>query len=371
MKKKTKIGILTFHFANNYGAVMQTYALYNCLLELGYQPTIINRIPNYSNFLLKTLKRRLNKLFISFFSHSFTLFRRENFKSITNVIASNKKMKDVSHMFDTIIVGSDQIWRMDYTEGLDYNYFLDFADENVNKISYAASFGKDSFCGSEENKRRVRELLSHFDSVSVREDSAVQICKNVFNIESQHVLDPTLLLENYSDIISDKEEKNLEEYIATYFLDSSVHKLDVAAKMSSRFKIKTKNIYRKSNKNFSLRNISFPLSDYSFPKVESWLGGIKRSSYVVTDSFHGVIFSILFEKQFVCIGNKERGLSRITSLLKMFELDNRLVLEGEKLNEKNFDTIDYEKTNRILRKKRKESLDFMISALSKKKSICN
>jgi hypothetical protein len=359
-----KIGILTHHYANNYGALLQAYALSTVLRKLGHQPTIINRIPNKP--IEKTQQPKwkvsISVFFQNYFTKEFKKFRHCYLQPMTHLIDDEIKINTIADIFDAVIVGSDQVWRMSYSKGLGLNNFLDFVPDHITKISYAASFGSDEFEGDKEAVSKIRNLLARFKAVSVREDSGVLLCKNLFNSDAIHVLDPTLLLmaSEYEKLIENTVINDSEKFLVRYLLDPTTNKIKITEQIALNNKSTIKNIYKESELVFSLRNPEFPLSKFYYPSVASWVSGIKKAEFVVTDSFHGVTFSILFNKQFLCIANADRGLSRMTSLLKKFELMDRLIFDTNTEQDfKKLPSIDYHRVNEIIEKERQKSLNFL------------
>ncbi len=364
---KKRVGILTLQFANNYGGFLQTFALFTSLKKLGYSPLIINRrypLPNgiasmYLNFV------------DTFINGSFNKFRQRQFTSITEPIFSHESMKDVAKELDAVIVGSDQVWRLEYTKniGFGYNMFLDFVPKEKKRISYAASFGTDKFEGNNEDISVVKDLLSTFSGISVRESSGVDLCSNLFNAHAEHVLDPTMLLkvEDYDTIIIPAEVSNINDkhFVVQYLLDPNPKRKTISTKIAKKYNGNLKNIYRASDTDFSIKKHIFPSSKHTFPSFSNWLWSIKNAQFVVTDSFHGVVFCILFNKQFVCIANTSRGVARMDSLLGMFGLRSRLI--DELANEEkylNLPLIDYNEVNTLIDFNREKSINFLINSLS-------
>jgi len=190
------IGLLTFYTYNNYGALLQTYATLHTLRGLGFECDIIN------------LRRRPKNKLISYFynqicNRNFHLFREEFLNPCTKEYYTGDDLSELNSKYDCFLVGSDQVWRPQLTGDLALNYFLDFADEKSLKISYASSFGISTWTERPDSTSIVKDLLQRFDAISVREDSGVEICKNVFGVNATLVLDPTLLLseQDYTDLL--------------------------------------------------------------------------------------------------------------------------------------------------------------------------
>lgn len=363
-----KIGILTYHYSNNYGALLQTFALSTTLNRLGYETEIINRVPDVT--LQETynpnIKRFFNKTIQTHFRKSFSQFRKKYLPNITKQIKKNE-LKSFVKRYDAVIVGSDQVWRIEYTTGLGLNNFLDFVPDNIKKIAFAASFGKEKFDGDTPTIEKIKKLLSRFIAISVREESGVQICAELFNVKATHLLDPTLLLtlDDYLPIIKENEKNISGKYIAKYLLDETQQKLDIIASIAHEKSLKIRNATRESNINFRLRNLDFFSRKYYYPSFSTWLWTIKNAVFVITDSFHGVIFSIIFNKQFICIANNQRGLTRMTSLLMKLGLEDRLVFESdENAHQFIYDIINYEPINLKLNVERNRALDFLIHSIN-------
>lgn len=356
-----KIGILTYHYSNNYGALLQTYALSMFLKEQGHMLHIINKCPEQNTNL--SFSRRIKRPIIGVihrqFTKSFSKFRKEHF-SLTKRVVSFNEMKELAKTFDAVIVGSDQVWRLDYTKGLGLNNFLDFVPDEIPKISYAASFGKDTFEAEIETRKKITFLLKRFKAISVREKSGVEICKDVFNIKAEHLLDPTMILtpQHYYDLINNKKLKLPEKFVTRYFLDPTDDKVRVAEYFAKKYNCKPINAYKNASGNFSLKNFELNIKDYYYPSFSQWLASISKSEFIVTDSFHGAVFSIIFNKQFVCIANKQRGLTRFQSLLSKFKLEDRLIVNTLDFKKQVLKPIDYEKVNNILNEERKLTADF-------------
>lgn len=341
-----KIGILTLPLHTNYGGILQAYALQTVLERMGheviiYQKEITFKLPMWK-YPFAYGKRILKKCFVD--------------KRIS-ILAEQKKKKDIPivrkyvnqfieryiHVqnindireinlseIDAIVVGSDQIWRPLYVQRLwkakIQDVFLQpFTDWCGIRMSYAASFGVDTW---EYTKRETRDcsiLLKKFDAISVREDKAVELCNKYLKDNPVQVLDPTLLLnaKDYIALIPKQNLNNRSRVLYCYLLDESAEKLNLINRIAAerKFKIEKKNIM--------VYNECIPVEEQIAPSVETWLQGFYEADFVVTDSFHGCVFSIIFKKPFVAIANKKRGMARFTSLLKMFGLENHLIVDAQ------------------------------------------
>ncbi|WP_035673937.1 polysaccharide pyruvyl transferase family protein [Flavobacterium sp. 83] len=370
-----KIAILTQPLAHNYGGILQAYALQKILKDLGHEVITIDR--QNKKDILKTLRYFKNATYDRIVNKRKPFFSKRQidyvYKNTIQFIHSNINRSEYidntldlkSHFhknnYDAIIVGSDQTWRPIYSPNI-YNYFFDFLQDNakIRKISYAASFGTDKWEFSDIETEKCKHLIQQFDAISVREYSGVDLCKQYFNSSAQVVLDPTLLLkkEDYIKVI-DSSRRDLKPVngIFTYILDKTANKTTLIKNASSLlglpvFSNQPKEVYGKSS--------CMEVENYLYPPVEGWLNSFLKADFVIADSFHGIIFSIIFNKNFIAIGNKERGLSRFNSLLKLFDLEHRLIdEEGELAENLLYDEIDYVKVNSVLDKWRNESVDFL------------
>lgn len=331
-----RIGILTHPQGANYGGILQCYALSTYLKKLGHTPIVIRR-ENDKGFFLWTLIRNILKAlhfpryYTSNACDKTRLIRPfvEKYITRTQPMRSQKQMKTVCDEYNlgAVIVGSDQVWRADYAMNFGYNYFLDFVPSNVKKLSYAASFGLSDWQYDLEQTNRIKHLLSFFSGVSVREENAVRLCKENLGITPKWLLDPTMLLkaEDYEKIISPRIIKN--KYVFVYWLgDKSLVSKDIDNYKEQGYRIVDINLRDEREQE----------------SVEDWLSYIIYADCIITDSFHGCVFSILFKKRFVVRMNKSGGTSRLESLFKMM----RISMQGQEIINSNYENkeLDYWRT---------------------------
>ncbi|WFX02984.1 polysaccharide pyruvyl transferase family protein [Citrobacter braakii] len=363
-----KIGLLTLPLIANYGGILQCLSLTFVLRKMGYEVTLIDIRPSLKptkRFLLyilarlpfqnirgireKFFKEKQNKETIQKYINKYT-------KKIENIDEFKNESKKL--VLDAIIVGSDQVWRYDYINNDMYSaYFLDFYDGK--KISYAASFGVDVW-KHEDRRQLTKSLLEQFDAISVREDTGIDICRDEFSIESVvHVLDPTMLdLSFYDDLLSSHSSNHEAGYLLKYILDEK----ETARVYSSIVK---DNLGIVSEKDIHGDNKYYTLAE--------WVQAFKNAEYVITDSFHGMVFSIIFNKNFIAIGNKSRGLSRFISLLTLVGLEERLVYpeditSSNTLSNVLLNDIDYSRVNKIVEAWREKSLNYLANSLNNPKN---
>ena len=378
-----KIGILTQPLLDNYGGLLQAYALKEVLHDMGHEVLIINRqsrttLPwrKYAYFAKSLLiKRRIHpNLFLKAtcreeLSRETRRFSDKYIPNLSQLITDNEGMQKLNNMdFDAYIVGSDQCWRPRYSPAIQ-NYFLDFAvnDSKVKRIAYAASFGVSHWEFSNKDTLSCKALLQKFDAISVREDSATDLIKkHLGRNDAQHVLDPTMLLSinQYKKIVDKEKIAPSPGNLKVYVLDKTHEKDNLVMLLENKLQLKAFEVLppKRLNKEKVTSN---NINDFVFPNPAAWLRGFQDAKFVVTDSFHGTVFSILHNIPFIAIGNERRGLSRFQSLLKMFRLEDRLVTDINSVNIDNFaeKKIDWVKVYEVLEKERKKSVNYLRSNL--------
>jgi len=365
-----RIAILTQPLRYNFGGILQNYALQTVLKRMGHEVVTID--PN--QYIKTTWKTPLHVLKRFIINH---LIMRRNIDPIWEYRKNNKLRKLESNTgrfikkhikvckyniineiditsFDAFIVGSDQVWRPQYNIGRLTNMFLDFTEgTNIKRVAYAASFGTEEWEFSEEETNKCKKLLERFDGISVREDSGVELCNKYFNREAIHVLDPTMLLtkEDYMKLFASNNSQREGKNLFYYILDEEKSKTDYIKEEAIKMGLDTFTVNACVDMN-SIKAISQRIQ----PPVEDWLKAFQDAEYVITDSFHGTVFSILFNKPFTVILNEKRGSARIDSLLKMFHLEQRLHRSNCL---KDNPCIDWNIVNGILSTKRKEAFEFI------------
>ncbi|BAX80465.1 polysaccharide pyruvyl transferase family protein [Labilibaculum antarcticum] len=378
-----KIGIITLPFNWNYGGILQTYALQSALKKIGHESYTINRNTEPMSLKLKVLSYIRRSILKTLFRKDVVVrtwptkeeektirqhtdrFIRENIK-ITDLLKSEKEFKNLAkYDFSAYVIGSDQVWRPKYSPIIE-NHFLKFIPSNdkSKRIAYAASFGVDNWEFTPSQTKACADLAKQFDSISVREDSGVALCKKHLNVDADVTLDPTLLIdkEEYIKLVGKDGIPKLSGTLLNYILDLSPDKKKILDQAIEELGIKPVSIMPKGTFRESGKN---RLDDCICPPVTNWLRGFMDAEFVITDSFHGTVFSIIFNKPFLAIGNAKRGITRFSSLLKILGLEDRLILKyDESILEKIKTPIDYEKVNRILNIKKKEAYQFLEKSLS-------
>lgn len=336
-----RINLLTRHSGESYGAVLQTYATCKILQSLGHEVTIINLIEK------KRLKRYFFVRSISSYPKyiNFWRFKSKNYPKRTRLMMkiNTKKIPES----DYTIVGSDQVWKSLITKENKLSYFLDFA-EGTKRLSLASSFGCNQWEEDDDYTEKVKECLTAFSAVSVREPIGVEICRNTFGIDATCLVDPTIAWGNYDAFI----KKQKKEQIACFILNIDnplFYKVVDGLVNKTQYEALVLDYYAGSKYKY-LKN--------SEKSPERWLNEIYNSEFVITDSFHGVAFSILFKKQFFVVLANEKAFVRIGSLLKKVGLEDRVISSLDDLNNRLQDLltpIDYRHVEIVLKK---ESLNY-------------
>ncbi|MBC6999402.1 polysaccharide pyruvyl transferase family protein [Cytophaga sp. FL35] len=364
-----KIAILTLPFNNNYGGLLQSYALQIILKRRGHDVTVLkvtSILPATSfkesvyRFLKIVLgKERENQKRLKKISKNMKAFEEINMNT-TAPIYSQEDFGSYDN-FDAYVVGSDQVWRFDYTKERRKNYFLDFVtNQNALKISFAASFGIDEWKLSKSQTQELSELASKFDSISVREKSGVKLCREHLNVTASHILDPAILVEPelYTGLICENKSDHIPSNgLLIYMLDYGGDKQKTAEIISKELKCTPFRVgVQKANEGtFDDKMV--------YPSVGSWIEGFKKAKFIITDSFHGCLFSILFNKPFIVYGNTSRGITRFDSILETFNLKKRFVIHSSEISRKVLEEgIDYDRINQIIASERELAQNFLDNA---------
>lgn len=362
--KKNKIGIVTIHTDFNYGAVLQAIATQKLFEMNGYNAEIIDYRNKFIDQQSKLIYKQNNKItgyFITFIRNTF--FRRYFYykKAIKDLdlfrIKSNKRyysLEDLKNVdYDILIVGSDQLWNPIISNGIDPVFLLNFGHPKK-KISLATSMG--SYSLNEKEKNVFKQLLNDFDSISVREKHALEQIQPLVSQKVKELLDPTLLLDkkiwvdNYAK--KSKYYDTSEEYILTYFVGGEKSK------------------YRKKVKEYSER-LGLPVwsiqySNYNWKETNKKILGasvidfialIKNAKLILTDSFHGVAFSVNLEKEFIALTNVQNPI-RVKEFLNKLGLNDRIDMKSGDYNK-----IDYSVVGKKLTTMRKDSLDWVFKSI--------
>lgn len=374
-KCNMRVGVLSYPLNNNYGCYLQAYALTTVLRRMGHDVTYIHRRHDKPRFryrvkyFVKTIYHNLfhsqkvnpiyryEWLYMIEKGREMLPFFEKHIPHTTPYYSSAALRRNCQH-FDAIIVGSDQVWRAQLLHNIEDYYLRFLKNDSTLRISYAASFGKQDAGYSDRQINRCGELIRRFKAVSLRESQGVDVIRNFGwmcpNITV--VLDPTMLLkeEDYEVVLPTKT-KQRQSQLFCYILDETDVIDKVVQQVSERLGKEPNNILHGRMQ-----------KSYRYKSVEYWLNCFRSASFVITDSFHGTVFSIIFNVPFIVVPNLSRGSDRINSLLKMFQLEDRLY-DGDISLEKVLScTIDWSGVNMRMEREREKSLRFLISALCDK-----
>lgn len=329
-----RINLLTIHYGESYGAVLQTYATVRLLTDRGHNVNVIN-IDHPRNkrwwFRLSSLKFIFKKLY-------FYKFKCKYFGNITRKCYSidDIRLPDA----DMTVVGSDQVWNRDITGEFGMTYFLYFVPETQKKIALCSSFGKSEWKEDSLYTNSVKQCLAKFDAISVREDSGRLILENTFGLKSTCLIDPTLACGRFRQMT---KKINLEKVIFPFLLNPGAVTDEILRDVSHSFGYR---VYQRNRMDIYLRN-----------SVERWLSCIRNSECIITDSFHGVAMSIIFKKEFIVLNGNSAKFTRIASLLSLLGLSDRYVLSLEDFRSRREslkEPINYDKVDEILNVERRK-----------------
>ena len=333
-----RIGIYTQPLRYNYGGLLQAWALQTVLRRMGHDVVTLDPCPYLSLPRTKKPFVYVKRMIKKFLGHNVTIrweekFNKEHDIKIRNLkpfIDANIQRMEFSKVgyikeddFDVLIAGSDQVWRPKYNRSYGRtieNAFFDFAHQwkHVKRIAYAASFGTDEWEFTDKQTSRCAELAKLFSAISVREQSGVALCKEHLGVHASHVLDPTLLLDkkDYEELIDKGHNTHSPSgNLLCYILDETAE----ATRLINHIANEKGLIPFRANSRVTDKHAD--ISERVQPPLEQWLRNFRDAAFVVTDSFHACVFSIIFRKPFVVIGNKKRGMSRYDSLFKMLSMD--------------------------------------------------
>lgn len=342
-----RIGIISLVPNDNYGGILQSYALKTVLEEQGHSVQVISKSQYLKVFSIGTVIRFPVRLVRHILSRrhepispeanynekrKFTNAELEHFIECHLNIRYIKSFHDIMpDEFDMLVVGSDQVWRPMYFES-QYNEsirnaFLSFARKwDVKRIAYAASFGTDVWEYNENETLKCGSLLKAFDGISVRESSGKVFCNEKFAVRAEVLCDPTFLVTTatYRSLCGYKKSKK-SGGVMVYCLDSSDYLRNIVDAITKKLNSDAHYFWGSSSsrKDNGIDRI---------PSVESWLNAIMDSDFVITDSFHACVFSLLFHKPFAVILNENRGGTRIKSLLFDYKQENRIIYSTDMLS---------------------------------------
>ncbi|UKM63957.1 polysaccharide pyruvyl transferase family protein [Flavobacteriaceae bacterium GSB9] len=366
-----KIKTITCHEVYNHGASLQEYALLKYLENMGHEAEAIHYKPSYlsnhfnlfrisNSYFEKNLLLKILYLGLKLPSRLKNLKRKKKFdkfsesyiKSTTKLYKTNDNLKADLPDAQAYICGSDQIWNSFFENGKDPAFYLDFVPDNKLKISYAASFAIDKL---EKNIRDfVKEKVSRLDHISVREESGKKILEDLNVQNVRQVLDPVFLLEidEWDKLIEAEKEK--AKYIFIYDFDSNPLIKSMAENYKKQFgwNIITVN-----------EMINYADKNYFFDGPSKFLTLVKNAEFVISNSFHAVAFSIIFQKDFVVFNRQYKINTRMRDLLASLGLSQLLISNETMVDNHQLNNINLDKVQKKLTPLIKSSKEFLMNTL--------
>ena len=342
-----RIAIVTFHSSQNYGAVLQCYALQTVLIEMGHDIEIIDRLFDKFNIPSYRFKRVKKVIFPNYFERF-----REKFLKLSEHINSQQDLYDIQNRYDVIITGSDQIWNPQLTNGFHDVYFCDFCFPKGKSrfIAYAPSMEISRL--STQEAEYLTRVLNCFDALSVRESSLIPILQPLVSQPIQQVLDPTLLLDAtaWNPLIGKCPENR--PYVVLYQVRENPAVRMKAFEIAQSIGGIVVELTARIDCHYSTK--------YQTASPADFVTYIRYATYVVTTSFHGTAFSLIFNRPFYTFSLGDNFDSRSASLLESVNLTERLVCPDEQFE---ISLIDFKQANKRLKHLRKQSCDFLRQSL--------
>lgn len=379
-----KIGILTQPLHANYGGLLQNFALQQTLIKLGHEPETIDwSMPNTLRYRLSLLKASVISAISSNKRKACYILSKKERNIIqkntnyfiskyirhTPILKSSKDFEKQSFLggYEAYVVGSDQCWRPGYNYFLKEMFLSFVANKQVKRLAYAASFGTDTWEFNERQTSICAPLARQFDLISVREDTGVDLCHNYLGVDAVHVLDPTMLLskDEYITLVKEEKEDTSKGSLFFYILDPSEEKTSFIKNIAAKNGLTPFSVMPKYQAETRTKEVvRNSIDDCVFPSVTQWLRAFMDAEMTVVDSFHGMVFSIIFNKPFWVIGNEGRGMSRFSSLLKLLQLEDRLINIKE-INNIDFNReVNWTSVNNKIQKHKEISLAYLSRILN-------
>jgi coenzyme F420-reducing hydrogenase beta subunit len=353
MNNMFDIGVVSIYTVGNFGGALTYFGLYNAVKELGYSVLMIERPANAPH-----KPAPIEKIYYKSPYQDY---------ECAKIYPTKNAMRELNKYCRKFLVGSDQMFNI----FLYYNFgkwcTLDWVDDNKIKIAYAASFGHDTFTGNEDDRSTMSYFMKKFDRFSVRESTGVDVAKKFFGIKADWVLDPVFLCEpnKYIELAGNSDKQKIaDRYISSYILDPFPYKLKVLSDCSQKLGMPVEMFSEMHQLTCETPENVY----YAKGKIEDRMKSLVESDFIITDSFHGVCFSLILQKNFICILNNRRGAARMRSILKLVGLENRIIDSYESFaNNKNiWEKIDYAEVNKKLSAEIKRCTKWLSDALADK-----
>lgn len=352
------VGIVGVSFGANYGSVLTYYSLYKTIQDFGNKVLMVSKIGAHADDpeVQDTHAMR---------------FAREHYN--WSKIYNQDTVGELNSLADTFVVGSDQVWNYGISRGFGKSFYLDFANDDKRKISYAASFGHVKDMSPKGEVPKISALMKRFNAISVREDSGVSIAKSVYGVPATQVAEPIFLTDaqHYRNLAARSSRDVSEPYLLAYILDPTPEKKAAIEHVAAKLGLKPRiildawpHLLEENKAKLAMDDaVEEDLDTYDFLKLYA------NSSYVVTDSFHGTAFALRFEKPFASIGNRRRGVARFDSLFHIIGHRERFTLKAEEIVARDADFLapmDYADIRRALDNHVSASKKWLKAALKKR-----
>ena len=304
-----EIGVIGWWYGKNYGSGLTYFALNRFLHDLGYDVLMLEWPVHSKPAPISTnSSRELAKEYYQ-----------------CSIQRTFSEYAELNKYIDVFVVGSDQMWNWWDQKGMGYYYFLDFVDKEHPKVSISTSFGHEKYMAPNEAVEKQKSLLKSFSAVSVREKAGVSICKEFFDVNATQILDPVFLADKnyYYDLISEEKRPYDEAFLLCYILTPTKEKGEYLQRVAQQTGLRlvvcldNQTSLEDNKKELGIEDVELNVG------IKKWLAFIRYADLIVTDSYHGTCFSILFDKNFFCIINQKRGASRFEALLELCGLQNR------------------------------------------------
>lgn len=352
------IALAGWWYGKNYGSIMTNFALNRYLAGKGLSVLMLEWPMKSRPFgaVENSIARRLA-------SRYYNISARRTFD----------EMREINNHCDTFILGSDQLWNYWSTKETDYYFFLNFVEKSKKTIAYSTSFGHRAFNAPEDYLKKASFFMNRIDHISVREFEGVEICRELFGVNAVQTLDPVFICEKseYFPLIERSKYcnyQNKEKYIFVYILDPTPEKRKAILDLSEQTGMPLKIVLDAQENVMGKRKILNMDDSLIIPEeIDDWLALLYNSQCVVTDSYHGLCFSIIFEKQFACIKNLRRGAVRFDTIAKILSLEKNLTEDPQKICKVLQNHINYGKLNKKLKAKAESSKQWLDEALKSQK----
>lgn len=363
-KGKFDVAITGVWYGANYGSVLTYYSMYHFISSLGLLTIMIDKNPINEN------DAEMNR---NFHSRQFAL---KHYKDRISKPRLPKDMHELNKFADTFILGSDQVLHKNCLEFSQNTFLFNFVDDIKKKICYSSSFGHATDSNPVEKRAEIKRLLSRFDHIALREESGLNILQTNYQItNAQTVIDAIFLndISFYQDIAAESNREESDDYILAYILDPNVEIKNLLQTISSNMKLKLINILDGRTWLFNQNQQKLELECQKDITTQDFVYYLLHAKLVITDSYHGTCFSILFKKQFITLANKIRGIARFQTILSLTNLTNRMIEDfnnNDALKLLN-NTIDYTEVYNLIGPYIQSSRDWLKHALFAPKIIKN